>query len=258
MSLRTIVLALAALSVTGPALTAQTGSPYKSSVCPIPAGVRGYTVVVRPEAGTDADSAYLREIANVAGAFFEVPRQAEQAAVLAVIRGDGSLRRASLAQRSGDGRMDRTALASVRQVFEPANALSPRGFTVDSLVVRVLFGEEPREGETTFRRFSAQSRLPELRTERGGRVAWPADLPAPRAAGAALVWVKFNTDGTASIKEETPIQASDSRLIRLVRELVPRLQFTPGQSDCEPQTYTQPIRMVFSGAAFVQVEHVRD
>jgi hypothetical protein len=258
MRIHIIILAvIVAVTLTPGFAMSQQTSPYETDICPIPAGVRGYTIVVRPEAGTNADTTYLKEIANQAGGFFTgTPTEPQKAAVLAVVDRDGRLRRASLVQRSGNNRLDRGALSSIRQAFEHSTYLSPSGFTADSLVVRILFGEEPREGEITFRRFSAQHRLPEFSAPRG-RMVWPADLPAPRVGGLAIAWIEFNEDGTASLSDRNdPIQASDSRLIALARAIAPRLRFVPGQSNCEPQAYELPVRMDFSERTHVRLEIV--
>ncbi len=257
MRVKIIIPAVIAVTLTPGFAMSQQTSPYETDTCPIPAGVRGYTIVVRPEAGTNADTTYLKEIANQAGGFFTgKPTEPQQAAVLAVIRPDGRLRRASLVQRSGNNQLDRGALSSIRQTFQHGTDLPPRGFTADSLVIRVLFGEEPRQGETTFRRFSAQHRLPELIAPRG-RMAWPADLPAPRFGGLAMAWIEFHKDGTAGLAARNDaIRTSDSRLIALVRDVAPRLRFIPGQSNCEPQAYVLPVSFDFSERSHVRLEIV--
>lgn len=247
--------AAVALLCAWPLAAAAQSSPYKTDVCPVPAGVRGYTIVVRPEAGTGADSTYLRKIADIVGGHIgAIPRDSTWAAVRATVRADGRLREAALAAPSGDRGFDRRLLQGVRAAFQDGDLPAPAGLTADSLVVRLLFGEQPAAGETTFRRFSAQSRLPELRTGRGGRVEWPADLPLTVLTGSAVVWVSFDKAGTASVSDRHPVRASDHRLEAAVRQLVPRLAFVPGQSNCEPQGYIMPVRIQFQGGSQVRVQ----
>jgi TonB family protein len=223
-------------------------SPYTTAVCPIPATVRPYSIVVRTLPHASIDSEWLQRVAELTGAYLaSLPDSQRTVEVRAVVSRAGVLRSARLIHRSGDRAFDAAALRSVRGAFaDPEFDPEPRQAAGESVQLQILYGAEPTAPNDAVRRFSMQSTLPRLLDTGHPLVLAPGESAA-LPAGEALAWVSFPDSGAAELYRPRALRVSDRRLEAATRSLVPQLRFVPGMNDCRPGSYVQAVRFTFRG-----------
>jgi hypothetical protein len=131
----------------------------------------------------------------------------------------------------------------------------PADLLGDTLTVHLLFGEAPVAGEYAVRRFARQARLPRLLSDTVRLSYVTADSSVARRKGAVVLLTMIDTTGSPG--PQTRVLTASSEALGLVaRQLVTRLRFEAGQSNCAPQRYGIWVRFSFDGHGMARAQLV--
>jgi hypothetical protein len=231
---------------------------YETTDCPVPDFVKPYTIVARYDPGRSRDSTYFWRLANHTGGYLrDIPVVERRVTVAALFRRDGSLKSSRVSVGSGDRGFDGLALAALRDAIA-SGSLGPLPADVlgDTLSVSVLFGEPPGTADRAVRYFSRQSRLPRLLSDSVLLRYVTTDAAIARRKGKAILSAMIDTTGSPEPQGRL-LKASNEALGLVARQLVAKLRFEPGESDCAPTRYEVWVRLAFQGDGVARAQLVR-
>jgi hypothetical protein len=120
----------------------------------------------------------------------------------------------------------------------------------------MLFGEPPGLADRAVRYFSRQSRVPRLLSDTVLVSYVTTDTSVARRKGEAVLSAMIDTTGSPEPQVRL-LKASSEPLGLVARQLVARLRFEPGESDCALTRYEVWVRLAFKGNGVARAQLVR-
>lgn len=237
--------------------------PAEAQRCPLPDGTLGYPLSAVARDSAPLDAVYLKAFATAAAYRWRVPSKRRstyigwervrsrlrtpeplwaadwkpearhRARLTLVLHRGGRVTVAGPPVGSGDRTFDES-LASIVDAPMPAAPdfpTLPAALAADSVLVDLVFGEEPSGAGATIR-FAAQQRPVRLVPGTLNVVA-PRDVGTPNARNRrATVKYDVTVEGTVDPGSIEIIESSDPEIGRAIEQALRGARFTPAQSNC--------------------------